>query len=82
MHWGLWGPVVSHPSSWTFSTVAAHSRAWGFTFTVPSAPTAFETFKLSGNRLTGTGAGTVRIRTPRGRKLTRKLPFSLTVPTR
>ena len=82
MHWGLWGKVVSHPSSWTFSTVAAHSRTWGFTFTFPRAPAAFETFKLSGNRLTGTGAGTVRIRTPRGRALTRKLPFGLTLPKR
>ena len=79
MHWGLWGKVVSHSSSWTYSTVAAHSRAWGFTFTFPKAPAAFETFKLSGNRLAGTGTGTVRIRTPRGGVLTRKLPFSVSM---
>jgi hypothetical protein len=80
MHWGLWGPVAAHPRSWSFSTVAAASRAWGFRFEFAKPPAALETFKLDGRRLTGSGSGTVRIGAPRGRSFTRTLPFSLQLP--
>ena len=79
MHWGLWEPVVGHSRSWTFSTVSSYSRAWGFRFTFAKPPAAFESFKRSGGHLTGSGSGTVRIRTPSGRKLRRKLPFSVSL---
>ena len=64
----------------TASAFVRHASTIFATF--PKAPTAFETFKLNGKQLTGTGAGTVRIRTPRGRVLTRKLPFSVNLPKR
>jgi S-formylglutathione hydrolase FrmB len=74
--WGLFQPVVSQPRVWTFKTVARRSEAWGFRFTFAAAPSAVESFKRSGGRLSGTGAGRVTVRGPRScRPFTAPLPF-------
>jgi S-formylglutathione hydrolase FrmB len=82
MHWGLWEPVTAHARAWTYSTVASASRAWGFRFAFAKPPATVETFHLDGSRLSGSGSGTVRIRRPDGRTLTKTLPFSVVLPKR
>ncbi|MEA2376007.1 MAG: hypothetical protein QOD53_2470 [Thermoleophilaceae bacterium] len=80
LKWGFFEPVAEHPIQWSYTTVSQTSRAWGFRFAFDKPPDAVETFQLDGKQLTGRGSGTVSIRTPGGRRLTAKLPFSLQVP--
>jgi S-formylglutathione hydrolase FrmB len=76
MHWGLFKPVAT-PSSWTYSTVAQHGRAWDVRFEFSSAPAALETFKRDGNTLSAKGSGTVRVVPDGARPFTASLPFSI-----
>lgn len=78
MHWGLFKPQ-SLPSSWSYSTVARHGRAWDVAFEFSSAPGVVETFKRDGNTLSGSGAGTVRVVADGFRAFTATLPFSVTL---
>jgi S-formylglutathione hydrolase FrmB len=80
--WGLFAPVAEKPGSWTYTTVAQRSEAWGLRFSFTSPPEALETFSLAGRRLTATGAGTVRVRGTGIRSFTAKLPFTRTLSTK
>jgi len=74
--WGFFRPVAVAPRSWTFSTVARRSEAWGFTFKFVGAPPAvLETFRRSGGRISATGSGRVLVRAPSGCRFEAKLPF-------
>jgi hypothetical protein len=76
--WGFFRPVAEAPRTWTFSTVASFSRAWGVNFRFDRAPGALETFTRSGARLSGRGAGVVRLGLPGHRRRTLRLPFDVT----
>lgn len=80
MHWGLFGRVPAFARRWTFSTVAAHTRAWALRFDFPKAPATLVTFRRAGDVLSGSGAGTVRVRFPGGAVRTLELPFSIRFP--
>jgi S-formylglutathione hydrolase FrmB len=73
--WGLFKPVATSPRSWTFKTVEQRSKAWGFSFKFAAAPEAVETLERSGGRLSGDGAGRVRVQAPSGCRFTATLPF-------
>jgi S-formylglutathione hydrolase FrmB len=80
MHWGLFGRVTARSKRWRFATVSRHSRAWAMRFDFGKAPTTLVTFRRAGKVLSGDGAGTVRVRFPRGAVRTLKLPFSVRIP--
>jgi S-formylglutathione hydrolase FrmB len=80
MHWGLFGRVPPRSKRWTFSTVSAHSRAWGVRFDFAKAPSTLVTFTHTGTTLSGSGAGTVRVRFRKGTVRSLKLPFEVAVP--
>src|SRR3954466_1153294 len=75
IQWGLFKPVVWHPSQWTFKTVMQRSSAWGFSFSFSSAPGSVETFSFAGGRLSASGSGRVTVHGPRGCRVVLKLPF-------
>ena len=81
LKWGFFRPVIAHTTRWTYTTVAKHSRAWGFRFDFKHVPRVVETFRRSGAVLSGEGAGTVVIRGI-GIRLPMKLPFSTRLPRR
>jgi S-formylglutathione hydrolase FrmB len=81
IEWGFFRPVPEEPRSWTFTTVAQRSEAWGLRFSFTSPPAALETFKLDGRRLTATGSGAVRVRGTGFKSFTAKLPFSRELST-
>jgi diacylglycerol O-acyltransferase/trehalose O-mycolyltransferase len=80
IRWGFFRPVSEAPSSWWFQTVETQSDAWGFHLAFERPPEALETFHLHGKSLSGAGAGTVTVTTPRGIRFTRTLPFDVKVP--
>jgi len=73
--WGLFKPVVWHPSAWTFKTAMQRSSAWGYSLAFASPPGVLETFSSSGGRLSASGSGRVTVRGPHGCRLVAKLPF-------
>jgi len=76
LRWGMFGPVPSSSTHWTFLTVRASGRAWGLRYRFASPPTELEKFQLDGRRLTATGAGRVTIAPDGGRRFTATLPFT------
>jgi len=80
LHWGFFQAVGGGSRDWTFSTVSQYARAWGFRFTFAHAPEAVETFTRRDRRLKGSGSGTVTVRLPTGRRVTRSLPFEIRLP--
>jgi S-formylglutathione hydrolase FrmB len=80
MHWGLFGRVPSRSKRWEFATVSRRSRAWAMRFDFVEAPSTLVTFTRAGKTLSGSGAGMVRVRFPRGAVRTLKLPFSVRIP--
>lgn len=78
LRWNFFKPVPESPATWTFLTTRSHSDAWGFRLDFAAPPSALERFSRSGDRLDGTGAGTVRVRTPAGCSFTATMPFSHT----
>lgn len=80
MQWGFFRSVPEKPKSWTYSTVAGRSEAWGLRFSFVAPPQTLETFSLAGRRLTATGSGTVRVRAAGMKSFTAKLPFARTLP--
>ena len=56
------------------------SEAYGFRFFLPVAPTEQTSFSRAGDRLRGAGAGTVRLRTPGGKRLKARLSFEVKLP--
>jgi S-formylglutathione hydrolase FrmB len=73
--WGLFKPVVWHPSTWTFKTAMQRSSAWGFSLSFASAPDELEIFSFANGRLSASGSGRVTVRGPHGCRLVAKLPF-------
>ena len=80
MHWGLFGRVPARSKRWTFSTVSSHSRTWATRFDFAKPPSTLVTFRRAGRFLSGSGAGTVRVRFPRGAVRTLALPFDVRIP--
>jgi len=80
LHWGFFHRVTERTREWSYETVAQHSAAWGFRFDFVRAPGVVETLRQSGSLLSGSGAGTVRIRAPNGARFTLKLPFNTLIP--
>jgi S-formylglutathione hydrolase FrmB len=78
--WGFFAPVVEHPTQWTYKTAAQFSDAWGLRFTFSAPPQTLETFSLSGQTLSGAGAGTVRVEQNGAPGFSATLPFSRTLP--
>lgn len=80
IRWGFFEPVAERPANWSYATASRLSEAHGFRFFLPSSPTEQVTFSRAGGRLRGAGSGTVRIRTPGGRRMKARLPFELRLP--
>jgi S-formylglutathione hydrolase FrmB len=80
--WGFFKPVAGTATSWDYETVMTWSRAWGFSFTFFEPPEELIHFERRGRRLIGHGSGAVRVRTPSGRRMVLKLPFSRTLRKR
>jgi S-formylglutathione hydrolase FrmB len=55
--WGLFKPVVSHPSSWTNETVATSGQLWDIHYAFDRPPTSVVRFTSANGLLTVTGAG-------------------------
>jgi S-formylglutathione hydrolase FrmB len=77
---GLFRPVAQAPSRWSYRTVARSGDAWGLRFRFMAPPTGVATFTRSGDRLTASGAGRVRIVDARGCAFEATLPFSRRLP--
>jgi S-formylglutathione hydrolase FrmB len=77
--WGFFKRVPDTASSWDLETAMAWSRAWGFKFTMFEPPEELVHFSRRGRKLSGHGGGAVRIRTPSGRRMVLKLPFTRTL---
>jgi hypothetical protein len=81
--WGFFKPVRERPTTWTYETVAEHSEAWGIRFDFRSGPPQeLATFKREGSRISGTGAGRVRVKVRGARSFTAQLPFNRKLPRR
>jgi S-formylglutathione hydrolase FrmB len=79
VHWGFFRPVVEHPATWTYRTVAVFGRAWDLRYRFAAPPTTLVTFTRTGRVLEGAGAGTVRIAAHGYRRFTATLPFRVTL---
>ena len=73
--WGFFEPVRERARSWDLETAMTWSRAWGFRFTFFEPPEEVAHFQRRGPRLIAEGSGTVRVRTPWGRRAVLQLPF-------
>jgi S-formylglutathione hydrolase FrmB len=83
IRWGFFKPVRKRSKTWTYETVAEHSRAWGIRFDFRSGPPEeLATFKREGARISGTGVGRVRVKLRGGRRFTAQLPFDRKLPRR
>jgi S-formylglutathione hydrolase FrmB len=83
IRWGFFKPVRERPKTWTYETVAEHSKAWGIRFDFRSGPPEeLATFKRTGSRISGTGAGRVRVKVRGTRSFTAQLPFNRKLPRR
>jgi diacylglycerol O-acyltransferase / trehalose O-mycolyltransferase len=81
IRWGFFKPVPKRPRTWTYETVAEHSKAWGIRFDFRSGPPEeLATFKRERSRISGTGAGRVRVKVPGARSFTVQLPFNRKLP--
>ncbi len=76
LKWGMFGPVSSTSTHWTYLTVRRSGRAWNLRFAFNKPPATLEKFQLNGPTLTGDGAGRVRIIPDVGRPFTATLPFT------
>jgi S-formylglutathione hydrolase FrmB len=74
--WGFFKDVPETSASWDYLTAMPKTRAWGFRFKFLEPPEELIHFERRGRRLTGHGSGTVRVRTPAGRRMVLKLPFT------
>jgi S-formylglutathione hydrolase FrmB len=83
IRWGFFKPTPRRPKTWTYETVAEHSKAWGIRFDFRSGPPhELATFKREGSRISGTGAGRVRVKVRGARSFTARLPFNRKLPLR
>lgn len=82
IEWGFFGKATERVSEWTFRTAAQFGEAWGFRYRFATAPNGIVTFKRAGNRISATGAGSVSVRAPNGRRFRATLPFDRAIPKR
>jgi hypothetical protein len=81
--WGLFKPVVEHPTKWTYSTIARSGRMWSLRFAFTEPPEQVATFERAGRMLRGRGLGRVRLTDLRsGCVLNLRLPFTKELPAR
>ena len=71
------GPTVTSPASWTYTTVAQTSQAWEYSFSFTHPPGVLERFTMSGGVLTADGRGAVHVTEPDGGHFKASLPFVL-----
>jgi S-formylglutathione hydrolase FrmB len=81
--WGLFKPVVEHPSEWVNDTVATHGTLWGIDYEFDSPPDSVVRFSRSGDRLAISAAGSpVTLTTHRGCVLHVATPGEVRLPAR
>lgn len=80
--WGFFKDGPDTSTSWDYLTAMPKTRTWGFRFKFAEPPEELIRFERRGRRLIGQGSGSVRVRTPAGRRMTLKLPFTRTLRER
>jgi len=78
--WGFFRPVSAAPRDWTYRTVAQSGEAWGLRYRFAEPPPAIATLERQDNRLSGQGAGRVRIENAAGCGFEATLPFDRAFP--
>lgn len=78
--WGFFEPVDENPTDWEYRTVAAEGEMWALDYEFAAPPSTVVTFTRSGDTLSATGSGQVRISGPGNCRLTATLPFSQPLP--
>ena len=79
--WGLFKPVVTHPSSWVNDTVATGGQLWDIGYRFAEPPTQVVQFRRSQRSLSITAAGSaVTITTSRGCVIRTPTPASIRLP--
>lgn len=79
--WGFFEPVEDRPEQWQYRTVAAEGEMWAMDYEFTAPPTTVATFTRSGDTLSATGSGEVRISGRGNCRLTETLPFSRPLPS-
>jgi S-formylglutathione hydrolase FrmB len=81
--WGLFKPVISHPTSWVNDTVAASGRLWDIGYRFAQPPNQVVQFRRSGNSLRVSAAGSdVTMTTSRGCVIRTPTPATVDVSSR
>jgi S-formylglutathione hydrolase FrmB len=81
--WGLFKPVVTHPSSWTNQTVATSGQLWDIGYRFSQPPDRVVTFRRAGDRLTVSRAdAAVTLTTSGGCAIHTATPGTVEVPAR
>ena len=80
--WGFFKAVPDTSTSWDYTTAMPKTRVWGFRFKFAKPPEELIRFERRGRRLVGRGSGSVRVRTPSGRRMSLRLPFTRTLRRR
>lgn len=78
--WGFFEPVDDNPGNWEYRTVATEGEMWALDYEFAAPPSTVVTFTRSGDTLSATGSGQVRISGPGHCRLTATLPFSQPLP--
>jgi S-formylglutathione hydrolase FrmB len=81
--WGLFRPVVEHPTSWTYATTATTGRMWSLRYRFAAPPEGVATFTRTGGRISASGAPGARVRLfdPRTHcGFTAAIPFARALP--
>lgn len=74
LDWGLFGVVKRSPARWTYRTIRETGRAWHVRYEFAEPPARLARFRYADNKLSGTGAGVVTVRSARC-SFTAELPF-------
>jgi hypothetical protein len=73
-------PLPEQPASWSYTTVAQQSNAFGFRFSFAKPPGRLASFSLRGSILRGRGAGRVSVDAAGRARLRVRLPFRRNIP--
>lgn len=80
--WGLFKPVVTHPTSWTNDTVATHGQLWDVGYRFDQPPTKVVRFHRAGGRLSISDAGSgVTLTLAGGCEIHTRTPATVTIPS-
>ena len=72
--------MAENPGNWQYRTVAAEGEMWALDYEFAEPPSTVATFTRSGDTLSATGSGQVRISGPGNCRLTATLPFTQPLP--